>query len=328
MRASREAGIATRRLLRRHPRHQPDADGERRSPVRLAVVRRHAGALLPHRPAARRRPSGAAAELGRVGRRDARGAAARRRAPLRRAAAARTSPTRCSRWRCSRAAAERRRHARRVRAAGFRRALGFYDEPVPRGPRAGARRTAQISNVWDEFARGLFAFYVSGPWNIGEFRRRLPRERQQRLGDCAAAGPRRAGRLDRRRLEPRAVQALAAQGRGVAADRVSQRAGDDAALPRADRQPAAAAQRVAGAGARRRRAVAGLRPPARTRARGAEDPGVGAHLPGDAARRRARRPHDARHRCGDGAARRLGRCAAREAPLAARADAAAVAAAR
>ena len=30
----------------------------------------------------------------------------------------------------------------------------------------------------------LFAFYVSGPWNIGEFRRRLPRERQ---GDWATA---------------------------------------------------------------------------------------------------------------------------------------------
>ena len=32
----------------------------------------------------------------------------------------------------------------------------------------------QISNVWEEFARGYFAMYITGPWNIGEFRRRLP----------------------------------------------------------------------------------------------------------------------------------------------------------
>ncbi len=31
-----------------------------------------------------------------------------------------------------------------------------------------------ISNVWTEFGRGYFTFYISGPWNIGEFRRRLP----------------------------------------------------------------------------------------------------------------------------------------------------------
>ena len=28
----------------------------------------------------------------------------------------------------------------------------------------------QISNVWDEFGNGLFSFYISGPWNIAEFR--------------------------------------------------------------------------------------------------------------------------------------------------------------
>src|SRR6478672_4033078 len=67
--------------------------------------------------------------------------------------------------------------------APFRRALGFYADVFREGL-APAMTAAQISNVWDEFARGLFAFYVSGPWNIGEFRRRLPRERQ---GDWATA---------------------------------------------------------------------------------------------------------------------------------------------
>jgi multiple sugar transport system substrate-binding protein len=32
----------------------------------------------------------------------------------------------------------------------------------------------EFANLWNEFARGYFTFYVSGPWQIGEFRRRLP----------------------------------------------------------------------------------------------------------------------------------------------------------
>jgi multiple sugar transport system substrate-binding protein len=67
--------------------------------------------------------------------------------------------------------------------APFRRALAFYAGIFHEGL-APATTNAAIANVWDEFARGLFAFYVSGPWNIGEFRRRLPKERQ---GDWATA---------------------------------------------------------------------------------------------------------------------------------------------
>jgi multiple sugar transport system substrate-binding protein len=32
----------------------------------------------------------------------------------------------------------------------------------------------QIANLYQEFASGYFAVYISGPWNIGEFGRRLP----------------------------------------------------------------------------------------------------------------------------------------------------------
>ncbi|HEX6059042.1 MAG TPA: sugar ABC transporter substrate-binding protein, partial [Gemmatimonadaceae bacterium] len=32
----------------------------------------------------------------------------------------------------------------------------------------------QVSNIFQEFARGRFAMYITGPWNVGEFRRRLP----------------------------------------------------------------------------------------------------------------------------------------------------------
>ncbi len=65
----------------------------------------------------------------------------------------------------------------------FRRALDFYAGIFHEGL-APSMTNTQVSNVWDEFARGMFAFYVSGPWNIGEFRRRLPKERQ---GDWATA---------------------------------------------------------------------------------------------------------------------------------------------
>ena len=60
----------------------------------------------------------------------------------------------------------------------FRRALDFYTGLFRDGlaPRMAA---TQVSNVWDEFARGLFAFYITGPWNIGEFRRRLHAARQR-----------------------------------------------------------------------------------------------------------------------------------------------------
>jgi multiple sugar transport system substrate-binding protein len=32
----------------------------------------------------------------------------------------------------------------------------------------------EIANLYQEFARGSFAMYITGPWNLGEFRRRLP----------------------------------------------------------------------------------------------------------------------------------------------------------
>ena len=58
-------------------------------------------------------------------------------------------------------------------SAGFRRALAFYVEMFRNGW-APPMSNMQISNVWDEFARGFFSFYITGPWNIGEFKRRVP----------------------------------------------------------------------------------------------------------------------------------------------------------
>jgi multiple sugar transport system substrate-binding protein len=73
-------------------------------------------------------------------------------------------------------------------SAGFRRALGFYLEMFRRGW-APMLATAAIANVWTEFGRGRFAFYISGPWNIGELKRRLPREQQNAWMTAPLPGP-------------------------------------------------------------------------------------------------------------------------------------------
>jgi membrane glycosyltransferase len=59
------------------------------------------------------------------------------------------------------------------RSPPVRRAFAFYLELFRRGlaPAAGG---AEIANVYQDFARGYFSLYVTGPWNIGEFARRLP----------------------------------------------------------------------------------------------------------------------------------------------------------
>jgi multiple sugar transport system substrate-binding protein len=47
----------------------------------------------------------------------------------------------------------------------------------------------QISNVWDEFGKGFFSFYISGPWNIAEFRHRLPQSLQDAWMTAPMPGP-------------------------------------------------------------------------------------------------------------------------------------------
>jgi len=39
---------------------------------------------------------------------------------------------------------------------------------------------AQIANLYQQFAQGDFTMYISGPWIVGEFRRRLPPEMQDK----------------------------------------------------------------------------------------------------------------------------------------------------
>ncbi len=71
---------------------------------------------------------------------------------------------------------------------GFRRALDFYTQMFRNGW-APSLTDAGISNVWTEFAQGYFSFYISGPWNIEEFKRRLPAERQHDWMTAPLPGP-------------------------------------------------------------------------------------------------------------------------------------------
>ena len=71
---------------------------------------------------------------------------------------------------------------------GFRRALEFYREAFTNGWAPLVANT-QIPNVWEEMGRGYYSFYVSGPWNIEEFKRRLPREEQGTWMTAPMPGP-------------------------------------------------------------------------------------------------------------------------------------------
>ncbi len=83
-----------------------------------------------------------------------------------------------------------RDHARfgNFRSAGFRRTLDFYLSMYTQQLAPPATNN-EIANVWNEFARGYFSFYISGPWQIGEFRRRLPAELQGAWATAPLPGP-------------------------------------------------------------------------------------------------------------------------------------------
>ena len=74
------------------------------------------------------------------------------------------------------------------RSPGFARALAFYARIFEQGWAPPVSDT-QISNVWDEFFRGSYAFYLSGPWNIREFRRRQPPALADAWGTMPLPGP-------------------------------------------------------------------------------------------------------------------------------------------
>ena len=73
-------------------------------------------------------------------------------------------------------------------APEFRTAFEFYIDLFHDGL-APVVSNAQVANVYQQFAAGEFAMYITGPWNIGEFRRRLPPEMQDRWMTAPMPGP-------------------------------------------------------------------------------------------------------------------------------------------
>jgi multiple sugar transport system substrate-binding protein len=72
--------------------------------------------------------------------------------------------------------------------APFRDAFDFY-LGLFRSGLAPALGNNEIANTYQEFARGTFAMWITGPWNLGEFRRRLPLELQESWGTAPLPGP-------------------------------------------------------------------------------------------------------------------------------------------
>ncbi|WP_447737751.1 sugar ABC transporter substrate-binding protein [Rhodanobacter soli] len=77
-------------------------------------------------------------------------------------------------------------------SAGFKHALAFYVDTF-RLQQAPAITNVEAGNPWTEFGRGVYAFYLSGPWNIGEFRSRLPATQQDDWATAPLPGPDGAG---------------------------------------------------------------------------------------------------------------------------------------
>jgi multiple sugar transport system substrate-binding protein len=73
--------------------------------------------------------------------------------------------------------------------APFRDAFDFYLD-LFRSGLAPALGNNEIANTYQEFARGTFAMWITGPWNLGEFRRRLPAELQGSWGTAPLPGGR------------------------------------------------------------------------------------------------------------------------------------------
>ncbi len=74
------------------------------------------------------------------------------------------------------------------RSAGFARTLKFYLGMYERHLAPPITHN-EVANVWNEFARGYFSFYISGPWQLGEFRRRLPPALQPAWTTAPLPGP-------------------------------------------------------------------------------------------------------------------------------------------
>ena len=70
----------------------------------------------------------------------------------------------------------------------FRRAFGFFVGLFREGLAPPVSNT-EIANLYQEFERGYFSMYITGPWNIGEFQRRLSPAMQGSWATAPLPGP-------------------------------------------------------------------------------------------------------------------------------------------
>ena len=70
----------------------------------------------------------------------------------------------------------------------FSKALAFY-LAMFRDGFASPTVSAEIANLYQEFANGRFAMYITGPWNLGEFAARLPQALQDAWGTAPMPAP-------------------------------------------------------------------------------------------------------------------------------------------
>lgn len=71
---------------------------------------------------------------------------------------------------------------------GFKSALAFYKSLFDEGL-APVATASQVSNIWNEFAKGLFSVFISGPWTIGDLKTRLSAEFQSSWMTAGMPGP-------------------------------------------------------------------------------------------------------------------------------------------
>ncbi|MBZ0270117.1 sugar ABC transporter substrate-binding protein [bacterium] len=70
----------------------------------------------------------------------------------------------------------------------FRRAMTFYLDMYTSALAPPARNN-DIANLYQDFASGYFAMYITGPWNLGEFRSRIPERLQEAWATAPLPGP-------------------------------------------------------------------------------------------------------------------------------------------
>jgi multiple sugar transport system substrate-binding protein len=70
----------------------------------------------------------------------------------------------------------------------FRRAFDFYTS-IYRDSLAPVKGLNDVANAYQEFERGYFSMWITGPWNLGEFARRLPDSMQTSWATAPVPGP-------------------------------------------------------------------------------------------------------------------------------------------